>query len=1568
MEGKKQNKTRKTPCPRGSRWNKKEQRCIENKKTTPPLPSIPKEQNVKPPSPSPIGEKTVRKRCPRGSHWNKSQKKCIKIGEKEKQPEPEEKQPEPEANQPEPEAKQPEPEVAAPNIFSTIFMNENIPLGNKKKCPTNYVQHPPKSKICVPKSTLNKNPKPIKITEEKAKEIELHAEIEPPIISLSLKKKEEPEEQSQNEEPEISLVEEPEEQKENQEGIETSYEHEEQEPDLQTPENPENNSLFEQERKEHEEYKTNTIIEYEFLYPSQNDPHFNIRITSRKEFNDIRYDGEIHNVEEQADKECKSDFELLPHQLFVKNFLSLQTPYNSLLLYAALGTGKTCSAIGVTEEMRAYMKQTGIQKQICVVASPNVQSNFRLQLFNPALLKEIEPGIWNLDSCVGNSLLKEINPTMHMGLSRDKIIKQINSLINHYYIFIGYGSLANYIEKTAKLNEIEEDNDSPSETTKQREIHLLKNAFDNRLFVIDEVHNIIASDDNELKRTSTMLMRMVKYCEGLRFLFLSATPMYNSHLEIIWLTNLMQINDKRATIDAKQVFNADGTFVEEKRDDQGIVIKENGRELLKRKLIGYVSFVRGENPYLFPFRVYPQMFASPEHLMSNKTYPAKQINGKEINNPLKHIPVYVTELGEYQKKGYTEVIKEIVRKGMEKFSSFENMESFGYALLQTPISALNIIYPNKDFDMAVSESTGSEDTGSIIGGADNSSNKEEEEEKRTTEKETKKSQPKDIIPEYVLSKLHGKTGLQSIMESVTQETPPLTYNFRYRDSVMTNYGRIFQKENLSKYSAKIASICESISKSTGIVLIYSKYIEGGLIPIALALEEMGLLRTGAASYTKPLFSQDPSEKPPAPLLDPLTMQPKTKTSKYTAKYVMITGQKHYSPNNEADLALVTDKENKDGKMVKVVLISEAGSEGLDFKNIRQVHVLDPWYNMNRIEQIIGRAVRNKSHCGLPFKERNVEIYMHATYLSAEEETMDLYLYRLAERKALQIGQVTRLLKETAVDCLLNIGQTNFTEAKMGQTIKINLSTERKEIDYVVGDKPYSNICDYMETCEFSCSPKSDTPLDKIQLEKATYDSTSLQYNHGRISKRIRQLFRDRVFYTHDSLLKSIQITRPYPLEQIFYSLSEFLRNKKEWLVDSNGRKGHLISRGNTYAFQPYEISDERASIFERSFPVDYKPKSMEIVLPSEDYPRVPMRKIGAVVTNKNNSTVVVPEIVGEDTIPQHKAVVEEGDKNNTYAELLLDLQKKLEKIAEVKEYVSVSDKDWYNNTQMAITVLTNVYGVPRETCFDYVIEHYLDTLKHKQRLVLLQGTDFSSSEGGIKQKIRDYFIRRMYQTSTVKMVLLCKEDQHNNELAENVLYKYNQTTNSWREAATSDLDNAAINEWRTSVFNKEKQILEKVNAESKMVLTSPDPNKYPFIPADKQESNFGFINMDTKNQYKFRIKNVLQTRNNLGANCDESGKIILIGKINHYLKSIGNRPETEFLTKEPNFNGRDIQLIPLCIIFEMLMRYYSSTTSKTYFMNSEESTETHIRKVIVIPETINGMRQYVYQQKPQKKK
>lgn len=177
-----------------------------------------------------------------------------------------------------------------------------------------------------------------------------------------------------------------------------------------------------------------TSNENDFLYPDLNDPNFIIKIAEKKEFNDTKYDGEVYDIKKHAEVLANADFQLAPHQSFVRNFLSFQTPYNSLLLYHGLGSGKSLTAIGVCEEMRAYLKQIGMAKRIIVVASPNVQDNFRTQLFDERKLKLVN-GVWNIKGAVGANFLKEINPMNMKGLSKEKVISQIQAIIKHSYLF-----------------------------------------------------------------------------------------------------------------------------------------------------------------------------------------------------------------------------------------------------------------------------------------------------------------------------------------------------------------------------------------------------------------------------------------------------------------------------------------------------------------------------------------------------------------------------------------------------------------------------------------------------------------------------------------------------------------------------------------------------------------------------------------------------------------------------------------------------------------------------------------------------------------------------------------------------------------------------------------------------------------------------------------------------------------------------------------------------------------------------------------------------------------------------
>ena len=61
-------------------------------------------------------------------------------------------------------------------------------------------------------------------------------------------------------------------------------------------------------------------------------------------------------------------------------------------------------------------------------------------------------------------------------------------------------------------------------------------------------------------------------------------------------------------------------------------------------------------------------------------------------------------------------------------------------------------------------------------------------------------------------------------------------------------------------------------------------------------------------------------------------------------------------------------------LAKIMLISKAGSEGLDLTNTRNVIILESNWNPSMDFQIIGRAVRYKSHSTLPPEERTVRVW------------------------------------------------------------------------------------------------------------------------------------------------------------------------------------------------------------------------------------------------------------------------------------------------------------------------------------------------------------------------------------------------------------------------------------------------------------------------------------------------------------------------------------------------------------------------------------------------------------------
>jgi hypothetical protein len=231
---------------------------------------------------------------------------------------------------------------------------------------------------------------------------------------------------------------------------------------------------------------------------------------------------------------------------------------------------------------------------------------------------------------------------------------------------MGYGQLDTHIKNV--INKV----------SSKRVTEALQTEFSGRCLIIDEAHNLrdvpaekkredIDSTEEEVviaaqgKKLTPTLLKLLEDTEDMKLILLTATPMYNNYKEIIWLLNIMNINDRRSVIKLSDVFDEDGNFLV---SDSG---EEIGKELFIRKMNGYISFVRGENPYTFPYRIYPDNFSLLNTLKNisapNGTIslPTHKINGKLIleSERLKYLIPYVSKMNLYQQRGYRLIINKL---------------------------------------------------------------------------------------------------------------------------------------------------------------------------------------------------------------------------------------------------------------------------------------------------------------------------------------------------------------------------------------------------------------------------------------------------------------------------------------------------------------------------------------------------------------------------------------------------------------------------------------------------------------------------------------------------------------------------------------------------------------------------------------------------------------------------------------------------------------------------------------------------------------------------------------------
>uniref|UniRef100_A0A6C0CHZ8 Helicase ATP-binding domain-containing protein n=1 Tax=viral metagenome TaxID=1070528 RepID=A0A6C0CHZ8_9ZZZZ len=732
-------------------------------------------------------------------------------------------------------------------------------------------------------------------------------------------------------------------------------------------------------------------------------------------------------MREQQCSRSSQEFKLQPVQRFLRRVLSPDSPTRNLLMVHGTGTGKTCSAIQIAEE---YIIRPEFQdKKVLVIANPPIQANFKREIFD---VSRVDPkGEILSQQCTGRRYLEMLERTsdhtlrMTDAASRRRMADKASRIISEFYEFIGYESFANLVTENTSAN------------GGSAWIH---ETFDNRLIIVDEAHNLRdVTETTATKKVGKAMETVLQTATGVTLVMLTATPLYDRYDEIVYYFNLFLWNEKKIpptkTLKPSDFFTEKGDF------------KEGRDQEFRRLCQDYVSYIKGENPFTFPFRLPP-----PDDIIAEIDRET-DVNGKKIVTPRKYLKLT---------KSYVHSNQEKALKAMTSSSS-----------LRTEELPIICVYPeNKTF-------------------------------RETFEKVGDQVAYKEGVPAFLAP------------------------------------------SKVALYSSKFSLIMRIIEESPGIVFVYSNLVTSGAQLFALCLEEHGY----ESALGKNQLSNSSEEV--------------KRGSK--GKYVLFTSE----ISSQADMSRAIDRlkspSNADGSDIKIIVASPVVSEGVDFKYIRQIHVLDPWYNMARIEQALGRAMRTCSHSLLPFEEQNCTVYLHVCrYPKGKQETFDEYIYReFVEHKAINISKVKRVIMESAMDCDLQNSINSLPEDWLNQTVPQKRVQDGKELKLSLQSMFAPTFSDSMSTiqCKLTESDQDGThvrPLSAIlDVRDELFDKLITLFTKKPIWK-LSDLVKQSSLrnYSPDVVLYLIQNAIETPLRL----KDGYLESKGDYVAYATGKDQTMIDR------------------------------------------------------------------------------------------------------------------------------------------------------------------------------------------------------------------------------------------------------------------------------------------------------------------------------------------------------------------------------------------------------------------------
>ena len=341
-------------------------------------------------------------------------------------------------------------------------------------------------------------------------------------------------------------------------------------------------------------------------------------------------------------------------------------------------------------------------------------------------------------------------------------------------------------------------------------------------------------------------------------------------------------------------------------------------------------------------------------------------------------------------------------------------------------------------------------------------------------------------------------------------------------------------EALETYSPKFLHMLENITDPDhqGLHLVYSQFRTAeGIGIFSLVLEKNGFARFRIKKNHLNVWEIDIPEVDEGKPTYALYTGTETSEEKEMLRHIY-NGEWNQIPESIGSVLKTKYHNNNMGEVIKVFMITSSGSEGINLRNTRYVHIMEPYWHPVRSEQVIGRARRICSHKDLPKALQTVEVFVYLmifseSQLKSDEAielkrkdlskaiprlpiTSDQYLFEISEIKANLTSQLTDAVKESAFDCYIYSN---------GKCVNFGDPTNEK----------YAYVPDYSEQ-------QNDTTVraNKVAIEWVgkPIEINGAEYVYRRRSKDVLDL------YDKESYLRALEDSSVQPLKVGTYEVNE----------------------------------------------------------------------------------------------------------------------------------------------------------------------------------------------------------------------------------------------------------------------------------------------------------------------------------------------------------------------------------------------------------------------------------------------